>query len=151
MTESPQVSLRVQNVLRTANAESARLKHEYISTEHMLLALTRERQGVALAVLQHFGVDVEALAALVDSSVRPGLAAAPDSVQRPYTSRAKRVLELSRDAATSLGHSYIGTEHLLLGLLDEQRGIAAQLLNSVGVSSDNARRETMRVLGVPAR
>jgi ATP-dependent Clp protease ATP-binding subunit ClpC len=139
---------RVRKVLAKAREESARLHHEYVGTEHLLLALAREDEGVATAVLDHFDVDREALRRRVGEFVKAGRASTMVGPDLPYTSRAKIVLEQSMYAARELGHSYVGTEHLLLGLLREGKGIAAQLLGEAGLTLDAARSEVQRVLGV---
>ena len=139
---------RMRKVLGMAREESARLHHEYVGTEHMLLALVREGGGVAEAVLDGLGVDREALSRRVGEVVRRGKADFMAGPDLPYTSRAKMVLEQSMYAARELNHSYVGTEHLLLGLLREGKGIAAQVLGEAGVTLDAAVSEVLRVLGV---
>src|ERR1041384_2873366 len=118
---------RVRKVLALAREEASRLRHEYVGTEHMLLGLLREGEGVAATVLLNLGADFDAIRDLIESTVKRGLAQ-PTGPDLPYTSRAKKVLELSMDAARSMNHMYVGTEHLLLGLLGEGKGIAAQVL-----------------------
>src|SRR5213592_1942825 len=114
---------RVRKVLQMAREEAARLHHEYVGTEHILLGLIREGEGVAAAVLTNLNVDLEEIQQKIEETVKKGKAAAADL---PYTSRAKKVLELAMSEARELNHSYVGTEHLLLGLLREEKGIAAQ-------------------------
>ena len=137
---------RVRKVLQIAREEAARLHHEYVGTEHLLLALLREGQGVAAAALMNLSVDFEELTHNVESVVKEGKyhGELPDS---PYTSRAKKVLELSMTEARELNHSYVGTEHLLLGVLREEKGIGAQALGSAGVTPEVARAEVIRLLG----
>jgi ATP-dependent Clp protease ATP-binding subunit ClpA len=127
---------RTRKVLGMAREEASRLRHEYVGTEHILLGLIREGDGVAATVLQNLHVDLDDMAL--------GTTTGPDL---PYTSRAKKVLELSMTNARALHHSYVGTEHLLLGLLAEQKGIAAQVLTDRGVTLDTASAETLRILG----
>ena len=140
---------RVRRVLAMAREESARLQNEYVGTEHMLLALIREGESVATFVLQQLGVDLPTIERRLEETVIRGNggSAHPDL---PYTSRAKKVLELAMAEAKDLAHSYIGCEHLLLGLIREEKGIAAQVLAQAGVTLAAVRAETLRVLGPDA-
>jgi ATP-dependent Clp protease ATP-binding subunit ClpC len=138
---------RVRKVLQMAREEAARLHHEYVGTEHILLGLIREGEGVAAAVLQNLNVDLEEIQQKIEETVKKGKAAAAAGPDLPYTSRAKKVLELAMTEARELNHSYVGTEHLLLGLLREEKGIAAQVLTDAGVSLEQSRAETLRLLG----
>ena len=138
---------RVRKVLQMAREEAARLHHEYVGTEHILLGLIREGEGVAAAVLQNLNVDLEEVQQKIEETVKRGKAAAATGPDLPYTSRAKKVLELAMTEARELNHSYVGTEHLLLGLLREEKGIAAQVLNDAGVTLEQSRAETLRLLG----
>ena len=138
---------RVRKVLAMAREEAARLHHEYVGTEHILLGLIREGEGVAAAVLQNLSVDLDEIQQKIEETVKKGKAAQATGPDLPYTSRAKKVLELAMAEARELNHSYVGTEHLLLGLLREEKGIAAQVLTDVGVNLDAARTETLRLLG----
>ncbi len=138
---------RVRKVLQMAREEAARLHHEYVGTEHILLGLIREGEGVAAAVLTNLSVDLDDIQQRIEETVKKGKAPAPEGPDLPYTSRAKKVLELAMSEARELNHSYVGTEHLLLGLLREEKGIAAQVLNDSGVSLEQARAETLRLLG----
>jgi ATP-dependent Clp protease ATP-binding subunit ClpC len=137
---------RVRKVLAMAREEAIRLQHDYVGTEHILLGLIREGEGVAAAVLTNLSVDLDQIHERVEESVRKGKATIALG-ELPYTSRAKKVLEFAMAEARELNHSYVGTEHLLLGLLREEKGIAAQVLNSLGVTLDEARAETLKVLG----
>src|SRR5688572_13655106 len=137
---------RVRKVLAMAREEAIRLQHDYVGTEHLLLGLIREGEGVAAAVLTNLNVDLEQIHERVEESVRKGKATIALG-ELPYTSRAKKVLEFAMAEARDFNHSYVGTEHLLLGLLREEKGIAAQVLNSLGVTLDEAREETLKVLG----
>jgi ATP-dependent Clp protease ATP-binding subunit ClpC len=130
-----------------AREEAARLHHEYVGTEHILLGLIREGEGVAAAVLTNLNVDLEEIQQKIEETVKKGKAAAAAGPDLPYTSRAKKVLELAMSEARELNHSYVGTEHLLLGLLREEKGIAAQVLTDAGVNLEQARAETLRLLG----
>ena len=138
---------RVRKVLQMAREEAARLHHEYVGTEHILLGLIREGEGVAAGVLQNLNVDLEDIQQKIEETVKRGKAAAAAGPDLPYTSRAKKVLELAMVEARELNHSYVGTEHLLLGLLREEKGIAAQVLADAGVNLEQSRAETLRILG----
>jgi ATP-dependent Clp protease ATP-binding subunit ClpC len=138
---------RVRKVLAMAREEAARLFHEYVGTEHILLGLIREGEGVAATVLQNLNVELDEIQQKIEDTVKKGKAAASTGPDLPYTSRAKKVLELAMSEARELSHSYVGTEHLLLGLLREEKGIAAQVLTDAGVNLDAARAETLRILG----
>ena len=137
---------RVRKVLSMARQEAIRLQHDYVGTEHILLGLIREGEGVAAHVLGNLNVDLDQVHERVDESVRRGKATIALG-ELPYTNPAKKVLEFAMAEARELSHSYVGTEHLLLGLLRESKGIAAQVLNSLGVTIDEARAETQKVLG----
>ena len=138
---------RVRKVLQMAREEAQRLHHEYVGTEHILLGLIREGEGVAAAVLQNLNVDLDEIQQKIEETVKKGKAAQTTGPDLPYTSRAKKVLELAMSEARELNHSYVGTEHLLLGLLREEKGIAASVLTDAGVNLDAARAETLRLLG----
>ncbi len=148
MLAEPSSSPRLKRVIAYADAEAARLQHEYIGTEHLLLGLIREGEGVAIWVLRQLGVDTASVAATIEQLVARGQTTV-DLASRPFTSRAKEAMALARRAAADLHHSYLGTEHLLLGLLGEGQGPGAQVLHQVGVTTDAARRETLRCLLPP--
>jgi len=138
---------RVRKVLAMAREEAARLHHEYVGTEHILLALVREGEGVASTVLQNLSVDLDEVQQKVEDIVKKGRASHTTGPDLPYTSRAKKVLELAMSEARELSHSYVGTEHLLLGVIAEDKGIGSQVLQSQGVTLERARAETVRLLG----
>src|SRR4026208_741625 len=138
---------RGRNALARAREEAERLRHEYVGTEHILLGLIREGEGVAAAVLQNLSVDLDEIQQKIEETVKKGKAAAATGPDLPYTSRAKKVLELAMGEARDLSHGYVGTEHLLLGLRREEKGIAAQVLTDAGVNPDAAKAETLRLLG----
>ncbi|HLE60214.1 MAG TPA: ATP-dependent Clp protease ATP-binding subunit, partial [Thermoanaerobaculaceae bacterium] len=138
---------QVRKVLQMAREEAARLHHEYVGTEHILLGLIGEGEGVADAVLTNLNVDLEEIQQKIEATVKKGKAPAAAEPDLPYTSRAKKVLELAMSEARELNHSHVGTEHLLLGLLREEKGIAAQVLTGAGVTLEQARAETLRLLG----
>src|SRR5688572_3250856 len=142
---------RVRKVLAMAREEAARLHHEYVGTEHILLGLIREGEGVAATALQNLNVELNEIQQKIEETVkkgRPGRTLGPDL---PYTSRAKKVLELAMSEASQLNHSYVGTEHLLLGLIAEAKGIAAQVLMDSGLTLETARAEVLRILGTEMR
>jgi len=138
---------RVRKVLAVAREEATRLHHEYVGTEHILLAIARDGEGVASAILSNAGVDPDEIIARVEGVLNPGSDARFIGPDLPYTTRAKKVLELAMSEARLMHHSYVGTEHLLLGLLAEQKGIGAQVLTSLGMTMEAARADTLRLLG----
>src|SRR6056297_1639303 len=137
---------RVRKVLAMAREEAIRLQHDYVGTEHILLGLIREGEGVAAAVLTNLNVDLDEVHERVEESVRKGKATIALG-ELPYTSRAKKVLEYAMAEARELNHSYVGTEHLLLGLLREEKGLASKVLDELGIGLDDARSETLKLLG----
>ena len=137
---------RVRKVLAMAREEAVRLQHDYVGTEHILLGLIREGDGVAAEVLRNLAADLDELLRLVEENVRPGKASASIG-ELPYTTRAKKVLEYAMAEARELNHSYVGTEHLLLGLLREEKGLAAKVLGELGIGLDEARAEMLKLLG----
>jgi ATP-dependent Clp protease ATP-binding subunit ClpA len=141
---------RVRKVLAMSREDAAALHHGYVGTEHLLLAMIREGEGVGTAVLQNLNVDLEKAARIVRETIEKGMATQATGPDLPYTSRAKKVLELAMTHARELNHSYVGTEHLLLGLIAEEKGIAAQTLAHAGVTLHAAREEVLRLLGTPA-
>ena len=145
---------RVRKVLAQARVEAGALRHEYVGTEHILLGIAWENEGVASAVLSNLGVQNDDIIERVREIVKPGTAAAkhPDRTagpDLPYTNRAKKVLELAMSEARVMSHSYVGTEHLMLGTIAEEKGIGAQILISLGVTLERARAEALRILGAP--
>jgi len=138
---------RTRKVLAIAREEAVRLRHEYVGTEHILLGLIREGEGVAATVLLNLGAELDEIQRAIEETVKIGKAAQTRGPDLPYTSRAKKVLELSMAEAHGLRHSYVGTEHLLLGLLAEAKGIAAQVLGFFRITLEAARAETLRILG----
>jgi ATP-dependent Clp protease ATP-binding subunit ClpA len=138
---------RTRKVLALSREEALKLNHEYVGTEHILLGLIREGEGVAAAVFMQLNVDVDGIVKMIEDIVKRGLVAPSYTPDLPYTSRAKKVLELSMAEAKALSHSYVGTEHLLLGLLREEKGIAAQVLTESGLTLEIARAEVIRLLG----
>ena len=137
---------RARKVIILAKEEAKRFNHDYIGTEHILLGLIREGEGVASAVLQNMGLSLDKIRLEIEKLVQAGPATVV-SGDIPFTPRAKRVVELSMEEARGLGHNYIGTEHLLLGLLREGEGVAAQVLLSLGLDLDKVRNEVLELLG----
>lgn len=142
-------SENVRRVLESAQERSAERQHEYIGTEHILIALLHVPDTTSALVVRNLGFDAAAIIRTIDTSVPKGSSKLSAEYMRPYTSRAKKVLELSMEEARDRGHTYVGTEHLLLGLILEERGIAAQMLAQLGVTLDVARAEVLRVLASP--
>src|SRR5262244_2306678 len=137
---------RARKVMNLAKAEAQRLNHEYIGTEHILLGLVQEGSGVAANVLRNMGIDLKRIRAEIEKLVKGSSTMVPMG-NLPFTPRAKKVLELSLEEASQLGHNYIGTEHLLLGLIKEGQSIAAKILESLGARLDEVRQETLALLG----
>ncbi|MEM7031606.1 MAG: ATP-dependent Clp protease ATP-binding subunit [Chloroflexota bacterium] len=135
---------RARRVLTLAQEEAQRLNHNYIGTEHLLLGLVREENGVAVRVLQELNVDLKQVRERVERTVGRGQRAMYGKLS--LTPRTKRVIELAVDEARRLGHHYIGTEHLLLGLVREGEGVAVDVLKALGVSLDKVRAQTARVM-----
>ncbi len=137
---------RARKVILLAKEEAKRFNHDYIGTEHILLGLVREGEGVAAAVLASFGLSPDKIRLEVEKLVQPG----PSTVisgDLPFTPKAKKVIELAMEEARALGHNYIGTEHLLLGLIREGEGVASQVLMNLGMELEKVREEVMNLLG----
>ncbi len=137
---------RVRKVMYLAREEAARLQHDYIGTEHLLLGVVREGEGIAATVLNNLGLDLDQIRQAVESMVSNSGGTLTIG-EIPFTPRAKRVLELAVDEARQLGHNYVGTEHLLLGLIREGEGVAARVLMELGVDRKKVREETLKLLG----
>ena len=135
---------RFRKVLSLAQEEAQRFQHNYIGTEHLLLGLIREGDGVAAKVLRNLGVDLDRARSSVESILGRGNRVVTGELG--LTPRAKKVIELAVDEARRLNHHYIGTEHLLLGLVREGEGIAAGVLESLGVNLEKVRTQTIQVL-----
>jgi len=135
---------RSQKVLALAQEEAVRLGHHNIGTEHILLGLVKEGEGIAAKALLALNVNLEKVQNEVESLIGKGIDK-PMSVS--YTPRAKKVIELSMDEARKLGHTYVGTEHILLGLIREGEGVAARVLNNLGISLNKARQQVLQLLG----
>ena len=129
-----------------ARKEAQRFSHDFIGTEHILLGLVQEGSGVAANVFKNLDVDSGKIRAEIERQVQTGHAMVQMG-QLPFTPRAKRVLELCREAAKELRHNYIGTEHLLLGLIREEQGVAATVLKDLGLVLEDVRAEVLEILG----
>jgi ATP-dependent Clp protease ATP-binding subunit ClpC len=136
---------RAQKVLYLAQEEARRLNYSYVDTEHLLLGLIREGEGVAARALNFLGIEAEKARTMVEEMVEK--VQGPEPREMTLTPRAKRILELAVDEARRMGHNYVGTEHLLLGLIREGEGIAAQVLNSLGVDQEKVRQIILQMLG----
>ena len=137
---------RAREALQLSTQEAQRFQHEYIGTEHILLGLVKEGSGVAANVLKNLDIDLRKIRLEVEKIVQSG----PDMVtmgKLPQTPRAKKVIEYSIEEARNLNHNYVGTEHLLLGLLREQEGVAAQVLMNLGLKLEDVREEVLNLLG----
>ncbi|MFN9984593.1 MAG: ATP-dependent Clp protease ATP-binding subunit [Pirellula sp.] len=137
---------RARKVMQLANQEAQRFNHEYIGTEHILLGLVKEGSGVAANVLKNLDIDLRKIRLEVEKLVQSG----PEMVtigKLPQTPRAKKVIEYSMEEARNLNHNYVGTEHILLGLLREQEGVAAQVLMNLGMKLEDVREEVLNLLG----
>jgi ATP-dependent Clp protease ATP-binding subunit ClpC len=137
-------SERARRVLTIAQEEARALNHSYIGTEHILLGLVREEEGVAARVLTNLGIGLSKVRSAVEFII--GRGEKPSSGETGLTPRAKKVIELAIDEARQMGHNYIGTEHLLLGLLREGEGVASSVLDSFGITLERARAETAHIL-----
>jgi len=137
---------RARKVILLAKQEAKRFNHDYIGTEHVLLGLLREGEGVAAAVLQSLGMNLNNIRLEVEKLVQVG----PSTVvsgDLPFTPKAKKVMELAMEEARNLGHNYIGTEHLLLGLIREGEGVASQVFMNMGLDLERVREEVIKLLG----
>ena len=139
---------RARRAVVLAQEEARMLNHNYIGTEHILLGLIHEGEGVAAKALESLNISLEAVRQQVEEIIGQGQAAPTGHI--PFTPRAKKVLELSLREALQLGHNYIGTEHILLGLLREGEGLAAKVLTDEGFDLTDLRRWTLAALDVAA-
>lgn len=137
---------RARKVMQLANQEAQRFNHEYIGTEHVLLGLIKEGSGVAGNVLKQLDVDLRKVRLEIEKLVQSG----PDMVQMgklPQTPRTKKVIEYAMEESRNLAHNYVGTEHILLGLLREEEGVAATVLKNLGVTHQRVREDCLNLLG----
>ncbi len=135
---------RSQKVLALAQEEAVRLGHQNIGTEHILLGLVKEGEGIAAKALQSLNISLEQVQQEVEALIGKGQ---EKPINIAYTPRAKKVIELSMDEARKLGHTYVGTEHILLGLIREGEGVAARVLNNLGISLNKSRQQVLQLLG----
>src|SRR3954465_3827876 len=135
---------RARRVLVLAQEEARLLNHNFIGTEHILLGLIHEGEGVAAKALESRGISLEAVREKVEETIGP--AGSSTTGSPPFTPRAKKVLELSLREALQLGHNYIGTEHMLLGLVREGEGVAAQVLQNLGADLSRVRQQVIQLL-----
>jgi len=135
---------RARRVVVLAQEEARRLNHNYIGTEHILLGLIHEGEGVAARALESLGISLDAVRQQVEEIIGRGQQAPPGHI--PFTPRAKKVLELSLREALQLGHDYVGTEHILLGLIREGDGVAAQVLVKLGADLNRVRQQVIQLL-----
>ena len=135
---------RARRVVVLAQEEARMLNHNYIGTEHILLGLIHEGEGVAAKALESLGISLEAVRSQVEEIIGQGQQAPSGHI--PFTPRAKKVLELSLREALQLGHNYIGTEHILLGLIREGEGVAAQVLVKLGADLNKVRQQVIQLL-----
>src|ERR671934_2692588 len=140
---------RARHVVVFAQDEAREFRHNYIGTEHVLLGLLRDEEGVAARVLESLHVTLEDVRTQVARAVGQGEEVTTGQI--PFTPRAKKVLELAMREALSLGHNYIGTEHILLGLVRENEGVAARILLDFDADSEKIRNEVIRMLSGPGR
>ena len=138
-------TLMVRQALAQARTEAAMLQHEYVGTEHILLGLIAAGPNVAMRVIEESGVRPDSLRETIYATVKRGNLARRDDPSLPYTSRAKKALELAMAEASLLDNDYIGSEHALLGLIGEEKGIAAQVLVYAGIDLDAAREQVRRM------
>jgi ATP-dependent Clp protease ATP-binding subunit ClpC len=137
---------RARKVMQLAVREAQRFNHEYIGTEHILLGLVKEGSGVAANVLKNLDVDLRKIRLEVERIVQPGPEGGRPPSARPHTPRAMKAIECAIEEARALGHNFIGTEHLLLGLLREEESVAGQVLRELGGSLGQARDEVRRLM-----
>jgi ATP-dependent Clp protease ATP-binding subunit ClpC len=136
---------RARKVMQLANQEAQRFNHEYVGTEHILLGLVKEGSGVAAKVLRRLSIDLRKVRLEVEKLVQSG----PDPVtlgKLPQTPRAKKVIEYAMEEACNLGHNYVGTEHILLGLLQDDLGVGRVVLMNLGLALEAVRKEVLAVL-----
>jgi ATP-dependent Clp protease ATP-binding subunit ClpC len=136
---------RARKVLKLANQEAQRLNHEYIGTEHILLGLVKEGSGVAANVLKNLDIGQQVRSEI--EKIVSGGRETPFPAKRPLSPRAKKIVEYAANEARSLKNNYVGTQHLLLALFQENEGVAAQVLMNLGLTLERVRRETLNLIG----
>ena len=140
---------RARRVIILAREEAERYQHEYLGTEHILLGVIKDGGGIAVLVLQRLGVDIRQLKPEIERNL-PLSSNTLVIGDIPFTSRAKKVLEYAVEEARAMGHSYIGTEHLLIGLIKEKDGVAYRILSSFGLQYSDIKEQTINLLREPA-
>jgi ATP-dependent Clp protease ATP-binding subunit ClpC len=136
---------RLKKVINIARQEAIRMRHDYIGSEHLLLGIVKEGEGVAALVLSNLGIEKDELISAIENAVSYG--STPIVLgEIPLNQEARRILNYAMEEARRMNHSYIGTEHLLLGILKEEQSIAAQVLFSLGIDIDIVRSEIMKIL-----
>jgi ATP-dependent Clp protease ATP-binding subunit ClpA len=139
---------RSRNVMRLANEEAQRFRHEYVGTEHILLGLLNDGSGVAANALKNLQVDFRVVRRDIERIIQTGVGDARLGMGKlPLTPRSKKAIEYSMEEARALNHNYVGTEHLLLGLMREEEGVAAQVLMNIGLTTARVRDEVRNLLG----
>ncbi len=138
---------RAKKVLQIAKQEAKRMNHDYVGSEHLLLGLLIENTGVGARILRELGVSLKQSRIEIEKLVPQGPQTLTNVTNLPFSPRAKRILELAEEEANNLNHDYIGTEHILLGLLREQEGVAAQVLSNLGINLEKVREEIIEMLG----
>ena len=139
---------RARKVIILAREEAERYRHEYLGTEHILLGILKDGGGIAIAVLQKVDQDNKKIRAEVERNLPKSLTSAVEG-DIPFTPKAKKVLEYAVEEARLMGHNYIGTEHLLLGLIREKDGLAAKILDGLGIKLQQTREQTLNLLREP--
>jgi len=137
---------RARKVMQLANEEAQRFNHEYIGTEHILLGLIKEGSGVAAIVLKNIGIDLQRTRNEVEKILHAGADVVAEG-KLPQTPRAKQVIQYAMEEARSLNHDYVGTEHLLLGLIREEEGVASQVFKNLGLAVGAVRQDVLSLLG----
>jgi ATP-dependent Clp protease ATP-binding subunit ClpA len=140
---------RARKTMQLANEEALRFDHGYVGTEHILLGLVKEGSGVAANALRNLGADLRRVRSEVERILLPGPGGQVVMGRLPHAPRAKKVIEYSIEEARNLNHDYVGTEHLLLALIREQEGVAAQVLMNLGLTLERVREEVLTLLGNP--
>lgn len=138
---------RVRRAVELANAEAVRRHHEYVGTAHLLMALVDSGEGVAAEVLRNFGVPPQEIRKRLDVVIQQGRFPDDIALKRAMTTKCRRTFAYAEQEARTLGHSYIGTEHMLLGILNEPASVAGQVLIEAGITEEVARQECLRLLG----
>ena len=140
---------RARRVMGFSRQEAQRLRSEFVGTEHMLLGILLEGEGVAAKVLKNVGIDYKRVRQQIEMLVPPPAGPEPSLGQLPFSPRSRKAIELAAEASEVLGHDAIGTEHLLIGLIEEAEGIAAQVLSELGHGPDEVRRQVLEAIGSP--